>query len=51
MKKKILLGLLSLVLVFTVTGCFAKKGNDPVANNVKKDIKGKKCDALNLDHS
>ncbi|MBO5530813.1 MAG: hypothetical protein J5970_05380 [Bacilli bacterium] len=45
MKKKILLGLLSLVLVFTVTGCFAKKGNDPVANNVKKDIKGN-CRAL-----
>jgi hypothetical protein len=45
MKKKLLVGLLSLVLVFTLTGCLPKKttisGNQPV----KKQIKGN-CRAL-----
>lgn len=43
MKKKVLLGLLSLVFVFTLTGCLGKgKLKEPV---VKKQIKGN-CEAL-----
>jgi len=38
MKKKLLVGLLSLVCVFTLTGCISKKGIVP--KTVKKDIKG-----------
>lgn len=45
MKKKILLGLLSLVLVFTVTGCFNNKKIITGQTNVKKDVKGN-CRAL-----
>lgn len=45
MKKKILLGLLSLVLVFTVTGCFASKKTVTGQATVKKEIKGN-CRAL-----
>lgn len=44
MKKKILIGLLSLVLVFSVTGCLPKK-NVSGNNDLKKQIKGN-CRAL-----
>ena len=40
MKKKILVGLLSLVLVFTLTGCLPKKTSITGSSSSKKQIKG-----------
>ena len=46
MKKKILIGLLSLVMIFTLTGCLPKKAANTVNNATpKKQIKGN-CEAL-----
>ena len=45
MKKKFLIGLLSLVVLFALTGCTSKSGIKNGNNTVKKQIKGN-CDAL-----
>lgn len=45
MKKKIIIGFLSLLLVFTLTGCLPKKNQNGENQIVKKQIKGN-CRAL-----